>query len=392
MRDISLGLIDMIVVYKIDRLSRSLADFVKMVDEFEKHKVTFVSITQAFNTTTSMGRLMLNVLLSFAQFEREVTGERIRDKFEASRRKGMWMGGTPPFGYDVIDRKLHVNQDEAKIVQEIFVTFTQNHSCIDIMRTLRNRGVTTKTWTTQSGLLRTGQTVNKQFIYRILHNRLYIGDAVHKGTAYQGEHEAIIDMPLWNDAHRILNISPRTRSHQSRARQPALLKGFVHCACCGSAMTPSSTGKRANGKSYRYYVCMRTIREGKEACPIRSVPAGDLEEAVLYQIKAALKAPELIAMIGQCLSSHNRTLAATDQTERESLVREELKDFDEIWNQLFAPEKRKLLTELLAGIEVSQQGVQLHLKKNNLTRWIQEAHHENTERGSKRNNNHQSAA
>ncbi len=375
MEDIERGQIDIVVVYKIDRLSRSLMDFVKMVEVFDRHKVTFVSITQSFNTTTSMGRLILNILLSFAQFEREVIGERIRDKFAASRRKGMWMGGCPPLGYDVISRKLIVNAREAMLVREIFESFTQTESCVGILRQLNVTGHTKKAWTTQDGRFHEGKPIDKQYIYRILHNRVYLGEAVHKGKSYPGEHKAIIDPPLWEGAHRILARAPQTRSNINRARQPSLLRGLVWCGCCGSAMTPSSTTIRARGASYRYYVCVKSLRNGREACTIRSIPAHELESAVLYQIKAAFKAPELIAMVGQCLSKRDESLAVATKTERERLVRSELKNFEALWEQLFVPEQRKLLMQLLDRIEVSEDGVKLHLKKNNLTQWVAESQH-----------------
>jgi DNA invertase Pin-like site-specific DNA recombinase len=386
MDDIICGQIDSIVVYKIDRLSRSLMDFVKMVDVFDQHKVTFVSITQSFNTTTSMGRLTLNILLSFAQFEREVIGERIRDKFAASRKKGMWMGGCPPFGYDVVNRKLIINPHEAKIVREIFESFTQTQCCTEIVRNLRTKGQTTKEWETQTGQIHEGRPIHKQYIYRILNNRVYLGEAVHKDKTFPGEHKAIIDPPLWEEAQRILALSPRTRGNINRGRQPALLRGFVRCGCCGSAMSPSSTSIRSRGQSYRYYVCVSSIREGSKSCSIRSIPANELERAVLYQIKAVFKAPELIAAIGQCLEKRDLELASITQKERESFVRTELANFDDLWEQLFIQEQRALLSELLEMVEVSEKGVRLYLKKNNLTAWIEDKHN------GTRNNHHKFAA
>jgi len=373
MEDIERGMIDIVVVYKIDRLSRSLMDFVKIVEVFDRHKVTFVSITQSFNTTTSMGRLMLNILLSFAQFEREVIGERIRDKFAASRRKGMWMGGCPPLGYDVVNRKLVVNPLEAPLVREIFESFVRSESCVGILRQLNAAGYTKKAWTTQNGRRHEGKPLDKQYIYRILHNRVYLGEAVHKGKSYPGEHLAIIDPPLWEKAHRVLSLAPRTRGNINRARQPSLLRGLVWCGCCGSAMTPSSTSIRARGVSYRYYVCVKSLRNGREACPIRSIPAQELESAVLYQIKAAFKSPELTAMIAQCMSEREKEQSTIRKGERESLVRKELRNFEALWDELFIQEQRKLLMQILERIEVSEDGVKLHLKKNILTQWVAEA-------------------
>jgi site-specific DNA recombinase len=211
--DIELGKVDVVVVYKIDRLSRSLMDFAKLVEVFERRNVTFVSVTQSFNTTTSMGRLTLNVLLSFAQFEREVIGERIRDKFAASRKKGMWMGGFVPLGYRVENRKLFINEEEAATVRRIFERFLKVGSATLVARALNAEGVTT----------RRGKPIDKGFLYKLLNNRVYIGDAVHKGTAYPGEHEAIISLDLWNRVHGILQESPRVRARHTRTTEPALL-------------------------------------------------------------------------------------------------------------------------------------------------------------------------
>src|SRR4051794_23841292 len=215
--DIAAGLIDVIVVYKIDRLSRALMDFSKLVEIFDRHNVTFVSVTQSFNTTTSMGRLTLNILLSFAQFEREVIGERIRDKFAASRKKGMWMGGFVPLGYDLKDRKLIVNETEAATVRMIFERFLKIGSATQLTQKLRSQDVRGKQ----------GKLVDKGYLYKLINNRVYVGEAVHKGTAYPGEHDAIIDRALWDRVHGILRESPRKRAAHSRAQTPALLKGLL---------------------------------------------------------------------------------------------------------------------------------------------------------------------
>jgi DNA invertase Pin-like site-specific DNA recombinase len=241
MADIETGRVDIVVVYKIDRLSRSLMDFAKLVEVFDRNDVTFVSVTQSFNTTSSMGRLTLNILLSFAQFEREVIGERIRDKFAASRRKGMWMGGFVPLGYDVKNRKLVVNEGEAATVRMIFSRFAKIGSATVLVRELRSEGVRGKR----------GKLVDKGYLYKLLNNRVYVGEAVHKGTPYPGEHQPIIDRALWDRVHTILRESPRKRSANTRAQTPFLLKGLIF-GPTGRAMTPAHT--RKGGKLYRYYV------------------------------------------------------------------------------------------------------------------------------------------
>src|SRR5690554_197571 len=216
-QDVEAGLIDVIVVYKIDRLSRSLMDFAKLVEIFDRNQVTFVSVTQSFNTTTSMGRLTLNILLSFAQFEREVIGERIRDKVAASRKRGMWMGGFVPMGYDAIDRKLVINEAEAATVRHMFQRFVELGSATILTRELVANGTLNKR----------GRLIDKGFLYKLFRNRVYIGEAVHKGTSYPGEHKAIIDQALWDQVHTILQTSPRQRAANTRTQTPALLKGLI---------------------------------------------------------------------------------------------------------------------------------------------------------------------
>jgi DNA invertase Pin-like site-specific DNA recombinase len=230
--DIEAGAVDVVVVYKIDRLSRSLMDFAKLVEVFDRNDVTFVSVTQSFNTTTSMGRLTLNILLSFAQFEREVIGERIRDKVAASRKKGMWMGGHPPLGYRVKDRKLVIHKSEAATVRMIFERFLAIGSATILARALADEGVITKR----------GKPINKGYLYRLLNNRVYIGEAVHKGSAYPGQHEAIISRDLWDKVRSIIAESPRARANHTRSQTPALLKGLIFGAD-GRAMTPVHTRK-----------------------------------------------------------------------------------------------------------------------------------------------------
>ena len=284
--DIDDGLIDVVVVYKIDRLSRSLMDFSKLVDVFDRNGVTFVSVTQSFNTTTSMGRLTLNILLSFAQFEREVIGERIRDKVAASRKRGIWMGGYVPLGYDVQDRKLVVNDAEAASLRRIFERFIELGSATVVARELRRDGFRNKQ----------GTLIDKGYLYRLLNNRVYRGEAVHKGNAYPGEHDAIISDDLWDRVHGIMQESPRKRANNSRSQTPALLKGLIF-SDTGAAMTPTSTKKGA--KLYSYYVSMDVIRNretGAETAPMR-LAAGMVEDAVVTEVRRILHTPEVVTQL-----------------------------------------------------------------------------------------------
>ena len=224
--------------------------------------------------------ISLNILLSFAQFEREVIGERIRDKFAASRKKGMWMGGNPPLGYDVHDRKLVINDEEAATVRAIFERFLSVGSATVLSRYLAAEGVTSKR----------GKPINKGYLYKLLNNQIYIGKAVHKGTAYPGQHEAIISLDLWNKLHSIIKESPRARANHTRAQTPALLKGLIFGAD-GRAMTPAHTKKK--DRLYRYYVAARLLKGENPAGVVRRVPAAEIEAAVVDQIRGLLRAPEV---------------------------------------------------------------------------------------------------
>jgi site-specific DNA recombinase len=355
LRDVEHGVVDVIVVYKVDRLSRSLIDFARIVEVFEKNKASFVSITQQFNTTTSMGRLTLNILLSFAQFEREVIGERIRDKFAASRRKGMWMGGTPPLGYDVRDRKLVVNEGEAELVRLIFGRFLRLGSATKLGYELRRAGHTTKSWKTQDGRQRPGKPIDKGAIYKLLNNRTYLGEAVHRGTSYPGEHQAIIDRATWDKVQAILAENTVARANSTRAQTPALLKGLIF-APGGRAMTPSHS--RKNGRLYRYYVSTDAIRQGYSECPVRSVPAAEVEESVVAQVRHLLRTPEIIA----------RTWAAArgdvDIPERD--VVKTVTDFAPLWDELFPAEQARIVRLLVERVDLAPDGMQVRMRAEGL--------------------------
>jgi len=344
--DIDAGNIDVIVVYKIDRLSRSLMDFAKLVEIFDRQSVTFVSVTQSFNTTTSMGRLTLNILLSFAQFERELSSERIRDKIAASRKKGIWMGGCPPFGYDVRDRKLVVNKTEAASVRMIFERFTQIGSATALVRELAVNRLTNKK----------GRPIDKLFVYKLLNNQVYRGLAVHKGEAYAGEHKAIIGQDLWDRVHAILKESPRKRAAQNRAQVPALLRGLIY-GPTGSAMTPSHTRRR--GKAYRYYVSLGVLKVGPEACPVRRVPAAEIEAAVIDQIRALLRTPEIVVRTWRAARKEIVGL-----TELE--VRDSLEQFDALWDELFPAEQARIVRLLVERVDVDPEGLNIRLRADGL--------------------------
>ena len=347
--DIEAQRIDVVVVYKIDRLSRALMDFSKLVEIFDRNNVTFVSVTQSFNTTTSMGRLTLNILLSFAQFEREVIGERIRDKFAASRKKGMWMGGFVPLGYDVKERKLTVNTAEAVTVRMIFERFIKIGSATELVRKLRTENVRGKR----------GKVVDKGYVYKLLNNRVYVGEAVHKGVAYPGEHQAIIDRTLWDRVHGILRESPRKRAAHTRAQTPALLKGLIF-GPTGRAMTPAHT--RKDGKLYRYYVSTDVLKRDAALCTVRRVPAAEIESAVVDQLRGFLRAPEIIVATWRAAKSMG------DISEAE--VREALQRLDPLWDELFPAEQARIVQLLVERIDVSPDGADIRLRTEGLANLV----------------------
>ena len=282
--DIGAGKVDVVVVYKIDRLTRSLFDFAKIVEAFDARGVSFVSITQQFNTTTLMGRLTLNVLLSFAQFEREVAGERIRDKIAASKKKGMWMGGLPSLGYDVQNRKLVVNEEEALTVVHIFQRYVQLRSVRSLQAELDAAGIKSKRRVFADGTQVGGQKLSRGALYLMLQNRIYRGEITHKGNAYPGEHPAIVDKALWDQVQAILAENRVYRATGSDAKHPSLLVGLAFDEN-GERLTPSHAVKK--GTRYRYYVSTSLITgAAKDQSTGRRIPAANLETLVISRLRS----------------------------------------------------------------------------------------------------------
>jgi site-specific DNA recombinase len=283
--DIAAGKVDTIVVYKVDRLTRSLADFARIVELFDAHDVSFVSITQQFNTTTSMGRLTLNMLLSFAQFEREVTGERIRDKIAASKRKGMWMGGVVPLGYDVIDRKLIVNETEAETVRTVYQLYLQHANVRLVKEVVDRHGLRTKLRKPNNGRRKGGELFTRGHIYKLLSTPTYVGEVAHKGERYPGEHEAIIDRRTWDAVQEQLRHNAVARHCNSNAKVPSLLAGLLFDED-GNRMAPSHASKA--GRRYRYYISKTAKGETPDRDAGWRLPAPMIEGAVLNGIQSFL--------------------------------------------------------------------------------------------------------
>jgi site-specific DNA recombinase len=352
LRDIETDRIDVVVVYKIDRLSRSLTHFTRLVEVFDAHNVTFVSVTQSFNTTTSMGRLTLNILLSFAQFEREVIGERVRDKIAASKARGMWMGGSVPLGYDVRDRKLVVNEAEAATVRRVFEGFASIGSATRLMPVFRAEGLLTKT----------GRPFDKGALYKLLNNRTYLGEVTHKGNVYPGEHQAIVPRELWDSVHAILQESPRGRASQNRRQTSALLRGLIF-GPDGRAMSPTHTRRR--GRLYRYYVSQALLKGTADECTVRRLPAAEIEGAVVDQVRALLRQPEIVVGTWRAARAE-----APDLTEEE--VREALARLEPLWDELFPAEQARIIRLLVERVEVSPTGADIRLRLEGLSSLVRD--------------------
>ncbi|MFN4018689.1 MAG: recombinase family protein [Reyranella sp.] len=287
MADLKQGLIDIVVVYKVDRLTRSLADFAKIVEILDGHGASFVSITQQFNTTSSMGRLTLNVLLSFAQFEREVTGERIRDKIAASKRKGMWMGGTVPMGYAVANRQLKVEDSEAAHVRLIFRRYLALGCVSALVDDLKKKGVVSKAKVSRRGNKYGGKPFGRGALYHLLQNELYRGIILHKGVANPGQHSAIVPKALWDKVQKAIG-SNRKKSKRTKASTPGhMLTGLMRDDR-GNRMSPGYT-RKANGQLYRYYFSQALDRGGEnEPGSVTRVPAAAIEELVVAELQRRL--------------------------------------------------------------------------------------------------------
>ncbi len=284
--DIAAGKIDCVVVYKVDRLSRSLLDFARMMQVFEQQRVAFVSVTQQFNTATSMGRLVLNVLLSFAQFEREMIAERTRDKIAATRRKGKWAGGMPLLGYDVDPRgsRLLVNADEAERVRALFGLYLEHEALLPVVQELERRGWTNKRWQTKKGHERGGQPFTRTSLHRLLTNVAYTGKVRYKDEVHDGEQAAIVDPVVFQRVQATLQCNNRSGGAPIRNQFGALLKGLLRCTACGCAMTPAHSTK-GGARRYRYYACTNAQKRGWDCCPAKSVPAAQIEQFVVDQLR-----------------------------------------------------------------------------------------------------------
>ena len=346
--DIDAGRIDTVVVYKVDRLTRSLADFAKIIERFDARQVSFVSVTQQFNTTTSMGRLTLNVLLSFAQFEREVTGERIRDKIAASKRKGMWMGGTLPVGYDLRDRKLVINTKEAAQVKKIFELYLELGCVSKLKERLDQARFKSKVRISQTGQKSGGKEYARGALYCLLQNPIYIGKIRHRDTIYEGEHKAIVPQQLWERVQERLKTNGVTRRTASNAKSPSLLVGLLYDVQ-GNRFTPFHTDRRR--KRYRYYVAQAAAQDKADGdSAVTRLPARDIEEVVCGKFQAVLSSPE------QLLKAAGA--GASDAATCKSLIAAG-KQLARAWPSKSVVVQRELLQRVIKQIILLESGLQI---------------------------------
>ncbi len=368
LEDIRKGLVDVIVVYKIDRLTRSLMDFAKMVDIFDGKGVSFVSVTQQFNTTTSMGRLTLNVLLSFAQFEREVTGERIRDKIAASKKKGMWMGGKVPLGFKVEDRKLHIEADEAETVRYLFRRYLELGSVTKLVENAQANGLSGRVVHQKNGIVKTTKPFGRGNLYHLLSNPIYIGKVTHKQEVYEGQHKAIIDEELWDGVQAKLKSNSANRKLGTNTKSRNLLTGLLFDSA-GNRLTPSHANKK--GVRYSYYVKTQIkthesnfddndISHGNDSAKAKTdwrIPAQEIDQSVLNilsndmtdPIKLSAMFPSIDLTIKQHQTLAKRACKLTKQLHHSNPV-----------------SQRKLLSKLLKRVELHQDKIIISINVDGL--------------------------
>ncbi len=350
--DVEAGKVNCIVVYKIDRLTCSLLDFTKIIEILDRHGATFVSVTQQFNSTTSLGRLTLHILLSFAQFEREMISERTRDKMHAARRKGKWTGGNVVLGYDVVPKggAIAVNEDEAKRVREIYRLYLEHGSLIPLIEDLDRRDWKMKSWITREGRSRGGASFNKTTLHNLLTNVIYTGRVRFVGKLYDGEHQRVVDDETWNRVQERLNRNGRRGGRNVGNKYGGLLKGLVQCEICHCGMTHTYTNKE--NRVYRYYVCVNAHKRGWNKCSTRSVSAPELEAAVINQIRGFTRHPVV-------LNEVRRRIEVVSPAEPAHLIpapidpenlRSTLAQFDCLWDQLTIHERERFIRALVKEV------------------------------------------
>jgi site-specific DNA recombinase len=346
--DIAAGMVDAVIVYRSDRLSRSIRDFLELMEEFERHGVAFVSVSEQFDTSTPGGRMHRNMLLTFAQYERELIAERTRDKVHAARRKGRFTGGYLPLGYDRHPDagRLVVNQPEAKRVRDIISLFLELGSLVDTVQEMARRGWRLKSWTTKQGRQFGGGAFDVHALRRLLTNATYLGKIPFEGETFDAEHEAIVERDVWDRVQTMIGGGATTGTRRRSTRAPkAPLAGLLRCVACDAAMTPSYAQK--GGHRWRYYVCWKAHRKGWSTCPAKTLPAHQIERFVVDRIRAIGTDPELVA----ATLEEARRLAGPDDRVQAADLRKALADFDAVWGAMTTPEQAEVAQELIERID-----------------------------------------
>lgn len=429
--DVEAGKLDIIVVYKMDRLSRSLLDFMKLAEMLEQHNVSFVSVTQDINTSTSAGRMMLNILMTFCQYEMEICTERIKDKIAMSKRRGKHCGGPPLLGYDADSesKKLVVNSEEAKTVKLAFELYCQLGSSKQVAIELNKRGLRTKIWTSKKKRrIHPGRYFDQSMIQRMLSNHLYIGKVHHRGEFYQGEHKAIIEQKLWDDAQKIV-AENRNSIGYAKKEMESPFKGLLKCGYCGGALGITYTQR--HNRRYTYYICIKDEKRAISECPLSSIPTGETDRIILQQLNAIFKTPSMLAKVyaaaledeaseekkmrerkekllkeqnemrkkilksdnaGLFELKHQLNAVETEIAELEktlSAIREcrisnrditdAFESTDALWEELFPLERYRLARLLIERIEVTRKTLKMEIKTHGVTALVKELQSGNPE-------------
>lgn len=356
--DIENGLVDAVVVVKLDRLSRSLSQFLQLMEFMERQHIAFCAVTQQINTASSAGRLLVNVLMSFAQFEREIGSERTREKVCAARKKGRYIGGHPPLGYD-INRETHqltVNGTEAQTVQELFRLYLERRSLLAVVQEVNQRGWTKKSWQTGKSGYRNGRPFDKVYLQRLLINPLYIGQVKLHGDTYAGLQDALVDEETFKQVQDILDSNRNSQGlgPGTRYKHGALLGGLIKCGVCGQAMAHSYAKRGA--RRFRYYRCTTAQKQGRDACPVPSLPAADIEEFIVGQIRRVARDPDLArGVFAEALSLREGEAEPRSEIDFEQL-KCALTEFDDSWDVLVADKKAPLVASLIHRVVCSPDG------------------------------------
>ena len=355
--DVEAGKIDIILLYKMDRLSRSLLDFMKLTETLEQHNVSFVSVTQDINTSTSAGRMMLNILMTFSEFERAVIADRVRDRVAGKKRRGKHCGGPPVLGYDVDPKniKLIINPDEAAVVREAFILYTQYGSAKETAHRLNGMGYRTKAWTSRKNVHHGGEKFAVDTVYRLLNNPIYIGEVRHKDQSYPGEHEAIIDRQLWDLVRELMKENAPVSAGYRKNNITSPFKGLLRCGHCGGAFGISyarNNKKNSDNRRYMYYLCIKDEDRAERRCPLARIPVGDIDRMILEQMARIIKTPSMLAMVYNELRSY--------ENQKRKTIKQQQRELE--------AKREKLRKQMLAGGDPAELRLQFAETEDRLAR------------------------